>query len=366
VIVAALGITAVTVVQSSRRELYADPSLSGHFSDVNIGIYTDAALVRQDRRRLLASDLIKTLSTIEVMFVDVDGVGVETIVVNPDRGSRTSPVLAGRLPRRANEIAVSPNYLRQRHLTIGDDIALAGPHGARAFVITGTVVFPFAGTSALGEQLLLTPAGRDLLALEPYGYTLVAGVRDRDTLRAIHAPNDDLEACTTDRLLPVLGVEQLPGAREQGIPPCVTRLDQRAANLRELGATPVVLMVFLAVLGVAGLIFLLGTSMRRTRHDLAVLRALGFTQRQTLIAVLVQGTTLAALGAVLAIPIGIAIGRWTWGLTVDDIGLVDRPVVSIAAVGGVIAATLVVAVLVSAIPASRLAFRSVADELRVE
>ena len=79
----ALGITAVTVVESSCRLLYADPSLSGHFFDVNVGTYTDAALAGEDRDRLLASDSITTLATIEIVFGNVNGVGVEGVVVNP-------------------------------------------------------------------------------------------------------------------------------------------------------------------------------------------------------------------------------------------------------------------------------------------
>ena len=354
VTVAAVGISVVTVVQSSRHRISVDPSLAGHFFDVNIGVYTDAELAGEDQDRLLASESITALGTIEDIFADVDGIGVEGIVVTAHRGSLAPPAITGRLPSGADEIAVSPNYLRQQGLRLGERIELSGPVGTRDFEITGTVVFPFAGTSALGEQILLTPAGRDLLGVEPIGYSLVADVRDPDALRGIHAPNEELDTCTTEQLLPVLGVDALPGAHEQGIGPCFTRLDQRAANLRELGTIPAVLMLFLAVLGIAGLALLLGMSIRRTRQDLAVLRALGCTRPQTMIAVLIQGAAVGAVGAVL----GRAdrrslLGRWVWGLTVDDIGLVDRPVVSIAAVGGLILGAVVVAMLVAAIPGSR-------------
>lgn len=281
------------------------------------------------------------------------------------QGSLAPPAITGRLPAGADEIAMSPNYLRQHGLGLGERVELSGPVGTRDFEITGTVVFPFAGTSALGEQILLTPAGRDLLAVEPIGYSLVADVSDPDALHGIHAPNDELETCTTEQLLPVLGVDVLPGAHQQEIGPCFTRLDQRAANLRELGAIPSVLMLFLAVLGIAGLALLLGTSIRRTGQDLAVLRALGFTRPQMMVVVLVQGAVVGVVGACLAAPIGIALGRWMWGLTVDDIGLVDEPVVSIAAIGGLVLVAVFVSMLVAAIPGSRIALRPAAGPLRV-
>jgi hypothetical protein len=366
VTIAVLGIGAVAVVLSSRSNLYDDPSLSGHFEDVAISTYSDPAPAREDRARLLASDSITALATLEVVIADIGGVGVEAIVVNVDKGAFGPPVLEGRLPVGDDEVALSSAFLRRQGKDIGDELEVGGPSGARAFRITGTAVFPFAGTRAIGEQLLLTAAGRDALGLEPYETLLVMDVRDADAAHAVRAPNDELEACSTMQLLPLLGVERLPGARTEGIGPCVTRIDQRVANLRELGAVPGVLIGFLAVLGVAGLTYLLGASIRHTGRDLVVLRALGFTRRQALAAVLVHGTSIGLLGALLALPLGIALGRLVWRLTIDDIGLVNRPVVSIAALAGVVVAAALTALLVSALPGARIAFRPAGRQLRVE
>ena len=191
-------------------------------------------------------------------------------------------------------------------------------------------------------------------------------VTDPDSMRDIHAPDDELDVCTTAPLLPVLGVESLPGAREQGIAPFFTRLDQRAANLRELGAIPTALTLFFAVLGVAGLASSSEShAAKRETISPSCARA-GSTYRQTLIAVLVQGTTLALVGALLAIPCGIVVGRWAWRLTVDNVGLVDRPVASIVAISGIAIAAAVVGLAVSALSAARSTIRSAGGQLRVD
>ena len=104
------------------------------------------------------------------------------------------------MPVSADEIAVSRSYLR-KGLRVGQSVSMAGPRATRSFRITGTAVLPFAGTSALGEQFLITPAGRDALGIEPHGYTLVMDVTDPDSMRDIHALDDELDVCTTAPLL---------------------------------------------------------------------------------------------------------------------------------------------------------------------
>jgi hypothetical protein len=364
VVVSVVGIAALAVVTSSRSYLYEHPSLSGIVHDVDLATYEDPAPVRRDRERLRASDSITAVATIEVVVPTVDDVGLEAIVVDAD-GAIAPPVLDGRRPRAHDEVALTRSSLAILGTRIGDRLELGGPSGTRRFAVTGIVAVPFFGASAAGEQLLLTPGGRDALGLDPVSVALVMDVRDTDAVDAVRAPNDDVEACTS-ALLPLLGVERLPGAQAQGIVPCSPRLDQRASNLRELGAVPALITAFLVVLGGTGLAFLLGTSVRRSGRDLAVLRALGFTRRQVGAAALVQAVAIAVVGAVLALPFGIAVGRWIWRLTIADLGLVEHIVVPVAVLVGVVLVAVAVGVLVASIPAARIARGSVGSALRVE
>jgi hypothetical protein len=365
VVVAVVGIVAMAAVTASRNFVYEHPSLAGVVYDVDLKVYYDPAGVRIDRARLRASSSITGLATIEVVVPTVDDVGLEAIIVDADRGSFAPPVLEGRRPRAADEVALTPSSAALLDKGIGARLELGGPSRSRRFVITGIVAVPFVGPSSTGEQLLLTSAGRDALGLEPTAFALVMDARDSAAVDAVRAPNDDIEACTS-KLLPILGVERLPGARAQGLPPCAPRLDERVSNLRELGAVPALLTAFLVVLGIVGLAVLLGGAVRRTGHDLAVLRALGFTRRQVGTAALVQGAAITVVGAVLALPLGIALGRWMWRLTIEDLGLVEHIVVPGAAVAGVVLLAVALGLLISSIPAARIARESVASHLRVE
>ena len=66
-------------------------------------------------------------------------------------------------------------------------------------------------------------------------------------------------------------------------------------------------------------------SVRRRRGDLALLKMLGFTQRQLASAIAWQASIAAVVGIVVGIPLGVALGRWLWTLFAQEIGAVPAP-----------------------------------------
>ena len=76
--------------------------------------------------------------------------------------------------------------------------------------------------------------------------------------------------------------------------------------------------VFFALLAAATVAHALVTTVRRRRHDLAVLRTIGFTRRQSRVAVAWQATLIAAVGLLIGIPLGIAAGRLVWHSIADN------------------------------------------------
>jgi ABC-type lipoprotein release transport system permease subunit len=76
----------------------------------------------------------------------------------------------------------------------------------------------------------------------------------------------------------------------------------------------------------AALAHLLLTSVRRRRRDLAILKTLGFTRAQVFAAVAWQATTVAAIGALVGVPLGVAVGRFGWNLIARDLGVAADPV----------------------------------------
>jgi hypothetical protein len=122
----------------------------------------------------------------------------------------------------------------------------------------------------------------------------------------------------------------------------VPRPSGEVVNIGRVGSLPDAFALFLAVVGVAGLLHALLTALKRRRRDLAVLRAMGFVRGQLGASVLWQSTTIATFGLLAGLPVGIAVGRWVWILVAQGIGVGTDPLVPYAIV------LLVPAVLVAA------------------
>ena len=103
--------------------------------------------------------------------------------------------------------------------------------------------------------------------------------------------------------------------------------------------------------GVATLLHMLLSSLNRRRQEMGLLKSLGFVRRQIALSVSWQTTTVAAVGIVLGIPLGIAAGRLVWSAFASNLGVVADPVVKAWVVVAVAVGTLVVANLLAVGPA---------------
>ena len=138
-------------------------------------------------------------------------------------------------------------------------------------------------------------------------------------------------------------------------------------NFGEAVNFPLILGCVLAVFGVATLLHLLVVSVVRRRREMGLLKALGFVNLQIGATVLWQATTVALVGIVVGVPLGIVVGRVVWNAFATNLGAVP-----VAAVPGLTIAALAIGVLVVAnalavIPAVTSArSRSVGQLLRTE
>jgi ABC-type lipoprotein release transport system permease subunit len=121
-------------------------------------------------------------------------------------------------------------------------------------------------------------------------------------------------------------------------------------NDRSMGATPVILAAGLAAGALAALALTLAASVRRRRHDLALLKTIGFTQRQLASAVAWQASVTAVIGIVIGVPAGVALGRQLWDLFARAIYAVSEPTVAVRQVLLIVLGTLVLANTAAAIP----------------
>ncbi len=118
------------------------------------------------------------------------------------------------------------------------------------------------------------------------------------------------------------------------------------------------LLAGVVAVGAAGVLaHALVTSVRRRRRDLAILKALGLERRQLAAMVAWQATTIAAVGLLIGVPLGVGIGRFAWNVYAADLGVVPEVVAPVVAGLLLVPAALLLANLV-ALPLGRLAART--------
>lgn len=121
-------------------------------------------------------------------------------------------------------------------------------------------------------------------------------------------------------------------------------------NTVDIEASPQLLAGLLSVAALLGLGLGLGASVRRRRSDLALLKALGFTRAQTAAAVRWQATTTMAVGLLVGVPAGVALGRTLWVQFARQLAVVPEPRTPIALILVIVAVAVVLGNVVGAVP----------------
>ena len=136
--------------------------------------------------------------------------------------------------------------------------------------------------------------------------------------------------------------------------------------VKDVAALPLALSAFLAVLAVGAVGHALSIAVRRRRHELAVLRALGLTRRQSRLVIGTQATLLAVIGLAFGIPLGIALGRILWHAAANTTPLAYNPPWALLALLLIAPVALLAANLLAAWPARRAARLHAGQILRTE
>jgi ABC-type antimicrobial peptide transport system permease subunit len=79
-----------------------------------------------------------------------------------------------------------------------------------------------------------------------------------------------------------------------------------------------------------------------------------------------QATTIAAIGLLVGLPLGVAVGRFAWNVFAEDLGVVPEAVTPIRLTVLVVPAAILLATLIAAIPARSAAHTRPALVLRAE
>jgi hypothetical protein len=353
-IAAVAGMVAIVTVNSGLDASLAHPSVAGVAWDATVvPLAEDASIdgipaALEDE--IAAQPGVSRVSVLGRGAVTIGDLGVPTFAVLSDgpKGGISLVTLSGRGPQRSNEITLGPATARELGVGLGDSFALAP---GRTVTVVGLGLFPSDVHAQFDEGAWVTAdVWKDIArADQPDAVEPVVAVRfatSRDIDEQIAQLNQELQPKV-----------QFVGPVER---------PEELSNLRNVRALPVVLAIFLAVLGVCAVGLALFASVSRHRRDLAVLRALGFTRPGVRGVLAAQGTVVAAIGVIAGIPVGLIAGNLGWRAISDRVPIVFHSPVALGAIALVVPVAILGANLLSILPGRRAARLQPAIILRSE
>ncbi|HET9187606.1 MAG TPA: FtsX-like permease family protein, partial [Acidothermaceae bacterium] len=348
-ILAVAVVAGAVTFSASLNHLVDTPRQQGWNWDVLVGNPNDTGDHEAKGAALLAHNpLVESYSAVAILAgagqgnVSIHGVPLDTfLAIDPLRGSVHPPLLEGRAPHGTHEIVLGSHTLRQLHQHVGQTIRTATPAGPVRLHIVGRMIAPSVGdlfTNHLGDggwvsgalaRQIAASQPQDQNGLPPTVFNLFA-VRYAPGV-ARHAAFASLKRDFGATVLHPLPAEDV-------------------VNLRSVDQLPLILAALIALLATVTLANTLVSAVRRRRHDLAILKTVGFVRRQIAGVVVWQATTFALVALAVGIPLGLAGGRWAWNAVASGIGAVSPPVLPTALVALLVLATVVVANLVAVVP----------------
>jgi hypothetical protein len=322
-------------------------------------------------------------SSVDYTDAEIDG---ETfpILLMYNNAKVAPPILTGHEVRADNQIVLGAATMQQLHKQLGDTVVVSyGSSGdAPAYVppttltIVGTATLPAVGYSSFVAEHTSMGTG----AIVPYG------IQPRAMQATFHSPDPNLNGpeLVFVRMRPGVAA----GAAKANLQAIARRADklfsadphatgntldvlgvERPAQIvdyRSTGFTPVILAGGLALGAIVALGLTLGSSVRRRKRDLALLKSFGFTRRQLMSAIGWQASVDAVVGVVVGVPLGVVLGRELWTLFARSIDAVPDATVPGLVVALVAVGTLVFVNLVAVLPGLSAARTSTALVLRAE
>jgi hypothetical protein len=329
VTVAVLGVAAVLTFSASLDRLVGSPDRWGYPWDLMLN-FTSADVDRA-ADEVAGDEALAAVARWDSGFSYVNDEGVRAFGLTPLRGDAGFSLRSGHQPARDDEVVLGPDTATRLAVTVGDRVGVApGPADDPATVhVVGIALFP-----EIDEGNLTDGIGYHRSAFA--SYATVPDLFEASQLVVRLAPDQDGEdfaARLNDRFPDALSAESVPA------PP------GSVGNLQGVHRLPRWLAAFVIALGLGSLAHVLATTLGRRRVELATLRSLGLTPRQTVGCIVWQAVTIAAAGLALGIPLGLIAGRAAWWAVAEPIGVstdTSRPIIGLIAVcsGALIVASL--------------------------
>ena len=349
----AVMLVAVGTFGASVKHLLDNPEIHGWNADV--ALLDGGGYGNFDLERAATVEGVRGLTAGVFGAISVDGTNVPGVGMTMLRGSLLPPIVDGRQPLGPGEIVLGTTTLDDLGGDVGDvlDVRMPG-ESIEPMTVVGTAVFPGLGpldndrpTLGEGAMVVLPP---EVAAEMDLSWSLLTVDLERG------ASQDDVtRALTATSLGPTGDTVVLDVVRPVDV-----------AAFADLGAVPVVFLALFGTVAAGSLAHVLLVSARAWRRDRAVLAALGLAPGQLRSATRWQAMTLVTTAVVVAVPVGISLGRWAWRSLAVEIGIVPETAVPALALAGLVFGLLVAGGLAASIPDRRGSHRHPAHELRTE
>jgi len=363
-VLAVVALCGTAVFGTSLSHLTATPKLYGDPFELNISNpggsgQPDQAVLE----RLLHSDAVTGITQgIGLPAIQIGHVTVGAIAGTTIRGSLLISTVKGHLPEAPDQVGLGVTTLHQAGGRLGStvQVTVTSPTGQRrtvAFRIVSQVSLPvLANAVSLGTGAVFTLAGyedaacgtspkqalcRDAVAHDSDGGMLVQFVPGPKGRAAINYYLDHYQSITALATTPTSLV-----------------------NFGEAVNFPLIFGAILAVFGAATLLHLLVVSVSRRRREVGLLKAVGFVNAQVASTVLWQSTTLAVIGVIVGVPLGVVVGQAVWTTFANNLGVIPVAVVPDWLIALLAVAVLVVANVIALPPALAATRSKAADLLR--
>jgi hypothetical protein len=350
---AVLVVVATVTFGASLDSLVSHPALYGWNWDYMLAAGGD--IPQAQATRLLDHDrYVSQWSGAYAASLPLGGEDVPVLGESPD-AAVAPPLLSGHGLEASDQVVLGAVTLAALHKQLGETVVLESGSSKLRLRIVGTAAMPTIGSDGVSHLEMGTGAIVDS--------SLIPAVDRNPFADPLPGPNAIFVRLRSgfSRTAELRSLNEIASATTNtanfGVTVTGVLRPAEIVNYRSLGDTPVYLGAGLAVGAVAALALTLFASVRRRRRDLALLKTLGFTGTQLAAAVAWQSTIAVAIGTVVGIPLGIALGRWSWDLFARSIHAVPATSVPLLAVVAIALGGLMLANVVAALP-GRLAART--------
>jgi ABC-type lipoprotein release transport system permease subunit len=343
-VLAVTALCGTAVFGASLTHLTSTPALYGQPFDEWFGV-NGTGSPAQNNQVLTSIERDNAVSDITAGIggvVSINGKSVSALAGESLRGPVLITTTNGTLPIADDDVTLGEATLRQVGARVGSFVRVTSPTpqgGTRtsSFRVVGTAVFPpdfsagglgvgavFTLGAFLGGRCNAGPPQKACLV-----QTMIRAQEGSFLVRAVPGPEG---RAALGRL-----ARAFPGEVEFPTPP--TNL----VNFGEAVNFPLIFGVVLVVFGAATLVHLLVVSVVRRREEMGLLKAIGFVRRRVAFCVSWQTTTVALVGIVVGVPVGIALGQLVWRAFARNLGVLPVAVVTAWAIVAIALGTLIVA-----------------------